>query len=80
MFAAIDADFKGHLASAVCVPRQLYFWDDEKGDEDWASSAALVASENAPPQRIPMLEHLSYSLSPTVPFVICLPAGGASVA
>lgn len=42
--------------------------------------AASVASEDALPQRIIVSEHLSYSVSPLVPFVISPPAGGASVA
>lgn len=79
-FVAKDADFNGLLTSAASARRQLYFCKDEKGDQGWTFPAAIVASENALPQRIIVLEHLSYSVSPAVPFVISLPAGGASVA
>lgn len=79
-FVAKDADFNGLLASAACVRRRFYFSKDEKGDQDWTCTAAIVASGNALPQRTIVLEHSSYSGSPTVPFVISLPAGGASVA
>lgn len=41
---------------------------------------AAVAWENALPRRIIVSDHLSYSVSPAEPFVISLPAGGASVA
>lgn len=79
VFVAKDADYNG-LWSAVCLRRQLYFCKEEKGDQGRTFTAAFVASEDALPQHITVLEHSSYSVSPTVPFVISLPAGGASVA
>lgn len=53
VFAARDADFGG--TPGECG--QLYFCEGEMGVWDQTLAAALVASENAPPQSLSALQH-----------------------